>query len=53
VGLRRDDRELAVVAAAWPTDNYPLSMGDGVRFERFAYVEASTHSSTNCGGRTR
>jgi lactoylglutathione lyase len=38
VGLRRDDAEVAVVAAQWPEDQYGLRFGNGPRFEMFVYV---------------
>jgi lactoylglutathione lyase len=39
VGLRRGTYEVAVVAAVWPREQYDLSVGDGVRFELFVYVD--------------
>ena len=39
VGLRRGAYEVAVVAAGWPSEQYGASMGDGVRFELFVYVD--------------
>lgn len=39
VGMSRGDAELAVVAAAWPQDQFGLEMGSGPRFELFAYVD--------------
>jgi lactoylglutathione lyase len=39
VGLRRGVYEVAVVSADWPTDQYGLPVGEGVRFELFLYVE--------------
>jgi lactoylglutathione lyase len=38
VGLRRDEAELAIVAAEWPNEQYGLDLGDGPRFEMFVYV---------------
>ncbi|HEX6701548.1 MAG TPA: VOC family protein [Gaiellaceae bacterium] len=40
VGLRRGAYELGVVADAWPQDQYGASVGTGVRFELFVYVDA-------------
>ena len=31
--------EVAVVAAAWPDEQYGAPVGDGVRFELFVYVD--------------
>lgn len=31
--------EVAVVASAWPDEQYGASVGDGVRFELFVYVD--------------
>ncbi len=39
VGLRRGVFEVAVVASAWPYEQYGASVGDGVRFELFVYVD--------------
>jgi len=39
VGLRRGVYEVAVVAAAWPQQQYGASVADGVRFEMFVYVD--------------
>ena len=39
MGLRRGAYEVAVVATAWPAEQYGLQMGDGVRFELFVYVD--------------
>jgi lactoylglutathione lyase len=35
VGLRRDESELAVVAADWSIQQYGVAMGDGPRYEMF------------------
>jgi lactoylglutathione lyase len=39
VGLRRDADGLGVVAAAWPREQYGATIGDGLRFELFVYVD--------------
>ncbi len=39
VGLRRGSYEIAVVAQEWPLQQYGASVGTGVRFELFVYVE--------------
>ncbi|MGH3428628.1 MAG: VOC family protein [Mycobacteriales bacterium] len=39
VGLRRGSTEIAVVDAVWPRDQYGGTLGDGVRFEMFVYVD--------------
>jgi lactoylglutathione lyase len=39
VGLRRGVFEVAVVASAWPYEQYGAPVGDGVRFELFVYVD--------------
>jgi lactoylglutathione lyase len=39
VGLRRDGHELAIVSRDWPSQQYALSVGEGVRFELFVYVD--------------
>ena len=39
MGLRRGAYEVAVVATAWPAEQYGLQMADGVRFELFVYVD--------------
>jgi lactoylglutathione lyase len=39
VGLRRDTYEVAVVAVDWPREQYGATVGDGVRFEMFVYVD--------------
>jgi lactoylglutathione lyase len=39
VGLRRGAYEVAVVASDWPAEQYGASVGDGVRFELFVYVD--------------
>jgi lactoylglutathione lyase len=39
VGLRRGVYEVAVVAEGWPGERYGASVGDGVRFEMFVYVD--------------
>src|SRR5438094_2493234 len=39
VGLRRALYECAVVARAWPEDQYGLEMGTQPRFEMFIYVD--------------
>ena len=39
VGLRRGPSELAVVADDWPERQYGASVGHGVRFELFVYVD--------------
>jgi lactoylglutathione lyase len=40
VGMSRaGGAELAIVAAAWPEDQFGTAMGDGPRFELFAYVD--------------
>ncbi len=40
IGLRRGSHELAVVSADWPQQNYGRTVGEGVRFEMFIYVES-------------
>ena len=39
VGLRRGAYEVAVVASSWPNEQYGASVGEGVRFELFVYVD--------------
>jgi lactoylglutathione lyase len=39
VGLRRSDHEVAVVTRDWPAQQYARSVGGGVRFEMFVYVD--------------
>jgi lactoylglutathione lyase len=39
VGLRRGADEVAAVDRAWPADTYGATVGDGVRFELFVYVD--------------
>jgi lactoylglutathione lyase len=39
VGLSRGTTEIAVVDAAWPADQYNGTVGDGLRFEMFVYVD--------------
>ena len=39
VGLRRGSAEIAVVDAGWPEGQYGGTVGDGVRFEMFVYVD--------------
>ena len=39
IGLRRGAYEVAVVASSWPNEQYGASVGDGVRFELFVYVD--------------
>jgi lactoylglutathione lyase len=39
VGMTRGEAELAIVAADWPADQLGMTVGDGPRFELFAYVE--------------
>jgi len=39
-GLRRGVYEVAVVDAAWPPQHYGATVGGGVRFELFVYVDA-------------
>lgn len=37
--LTRGESQLGVVSGDWPSQQYGLAMGDGVRFELFVYVE--------------
>jgi len=39
VGLQRDGHEIAVVTEDWPMQQYSTSVGAGLRFEMFVYVE--------------
>jgi lactoylglutathione lyase len=39
VGLRRGSDEIGVVDRAWPEDQYGRTVGEGVRFELFVYVD--------------
>ena len=39
IGLRRGSHELAVVDAAWPSEQYGRAVGDSPRFEMFVYVD--------------
>lgn len=39
VALRRGVAEVAVVSNEWPQDEYGATVGTGVRFEMFVYVE--------------
>ncbi len=51
VGLRREEYELAVVAADWPRERYGLAVADGVRFEMFVYVDDVDATVTDLRGR--
>jgi lactoylglutathione lyase len=39
VGLRRGSHEIAVVSSDWPQTEYGATVGGGVRFEMFIYVD--------------
>jgi lactoylglutathione lyase len=39
VGLRRGSAEIAIVDTAWPKDQYGGTVGEGLRFEMFVFVD--------------
>jgi lactoylglutathione lyase len=53
IGLRRGSHELAVVDAAWPSDQYGQRVGDAPRFEMFVYVDDVDRTVEQLRERTR